>query len=60
MELIVETEIACPHCGENFPVQIDTSQPEQSIIEDCAVCCRPVSLAIHCSPGLIVDLEVIS
>jgi Cysteine-rich CPXCG len=59
MELIVETEITCPHCGESFPLEIDTSQPEQSLIEDCTVCCRPISLTIRCRPGVIVDLEIV-
>jgi hypothetical protein len=57
MELMVQTEIACPHCGESFPLQIDTSLPEQSIVEDCNVCCRPVALTIRCRPGEIVDLR---
>jgi hypothetical protein len=56
MELIVETEITCPHCGEVFPLQIDTSHPEQSLIEDCTVCCRPINLTIRCEPGVIVDV----
>lgn len=57
MEIIVQTEVPCPHCGEAFPIQVDTSQPEQSLIEDCAICCRPLSLTIRCRPGLIVDLS---
>jgi len=56
MESIVETEITCPHCGESFPLEVDTSQPEQSLIEDCSVCCRPITLTIRCRPGLIVDV----
>jgi Cysteine-rich CPXCG len=56
MHLIAETEIICPHCGEVFPIQIDTSQPEQILIEDCAVCCRPITLTIRCRPGAIVEL----
>jgi hypothetical protein len=56
MELISQTEITCPHCGEVFPIQVDTSQSEQTLIEDCAVCCRPITLAIHCRPGEVVDL----
>jgi hypothetical protein len=56
MELIVETEITCPHCGESFPLEIDTSQPEQSLIEDCTVCCRAINLTIRCRPGAVVDL----
>jgi len=53
MELSVETEITCPHCGETFPLQIDTSQAEQSFIEDCTVCCRPITLTVRCEPGAI-------
>ena len=58
MQLIVETEVTCPHCGEPFPLQIDTSQAEQTLIEDCAICCRPMDLTLRCEPGVIVDLNV--
>ncbi|HEY6071537.1 MAG TPA: CPXCG motif-containing cysteine-rich protein [Chthoniobacterales bacterium] len=56
MEFLIEANITCPHCGENFPLQIDTSQPEQTFIEDCTVCCRPINLTVHCEPGVVVDL----
>jgi len=59
MELIAETEITCPHCGGSFPLEIDTSQPEQSIIEDCTVCCRPITLTIRCRPGVVVNLVTV-
>lgn len=57
MELTVETEVACPHCGESFPLQVDTSQREQFLIEDCSVCCRPISLTIRCRPGEIESVS---
>ena len=56
MQFLVEIEITCPHCGEVFPLQIDTSQAEQTLIEDCTVCCRPIDLTIRCEPGEVVDL----
>jgi hypothetical protein len=56
MQLIVDTEITCPHCGEIFPLQIDTSQREQTLIEDCTVCCRPINLRIESEPGEVVDV----
>ncbi len=59
MELIVQTEIVCPHCGEFFPIQVDTCQATQSLIEDCAICCCPITLTIRCQPGAIVDLSVL-
>ncbi len=57
MELMLETDIACPHCGEAFPLLVDTSQNEQSLTEDCSVCCRPIELAITCRPGEILDVR---
>ncbi len=56
MQLIVEIEITCPHCGEVFPLQIDTSESEQSLIEDCSVCCRPINLTVRCQPGAVDSL----
>jgi cysteine-rich CPXCG protein len=56
VEFIAEAEITCPHCGEGFSLQIDTSQREQSLIEDCTVCCQPIHLTIRCEPGHILDL----
>jgi len=58
MELNVEVEVTCPHCGEVFPLQIDTSQGDQSLIEDCTVCCRPINLIIRSQPGEILELHV--
>ncbi|HEV3409278.1 MAG TPA: CPXCG motif-containing cysteine-rich protein [Chthoniobacterales bacterium] len=57
MRLIVEAEVVCPHCGESFPLAVDTSQPEQELIEDCSVCCRPINLTIVSQPGEILELR---
>jgi hypothetical protein len=43
--------------GESFPLQIDTSQSEQTLIEDCSVCRRPIALTIHCRPGEIQSVS---
>jgi hypothetical protein len=58
MQLIIETEITCPHCGEVFPLQIDTSQGSQAMVEDCTVCCRPISLTIESNPGNIREVII--
>ena len=39
--------ISCPYCGERFEISIDLSVEEQSYIEDCYVCCRPISLIVE-------------
>jgi len=37
-----EKRIGCPYCGENITIIVDESVPEQTYIEDCEVCCRPI------------------
>jgi transcription elongation factor Elf1 len=45
MELL-ERAIYCPYCGESQTVLIDTSEEEQTYIEDCQVCCRPIDFIV--------------
>jgi len=54
---LIETEIACPHCGESFPLLVDTTQSDQSLVEDCSVCCRPINLTIVCQPGEVIAVR---
>jgi hypothetical protein len=47
VSLYTETQrIVCPYCGETIEIVIDGSLEQQSYIEDCSVCCRPIELAI--------------
>lgn len=39
--------IDCPYCGEAVEILIDASIPSQSYIEDCQVCCRPITLSVE-------------
>ncbi len=36
----------CPYCGELIEMVVDLSEPQQSYIEDCFVCCRPISVSV--------------
>jgi len=58
MELLIEEEIVCPHCGEAFPLLIDTSLAQQTLVEDCSICCSPIQLQIEAQPGEITALDV--
>ncbi len=40
------TDIACPYCGEVITIFIDDSAGDQSYIEDCQVCCRPIDIRV--------------
>ena len=43
-------DIDCPYCGEHIQVVVDCSVDNQEYIEDCAVCCRPITLAVSIDP----------
>ncbi|PYL04089.1 MAG: CPXCG motif-containing cysteine-rich protein [Verrucomicrobia bacterium] len=56
MQPVVSVDITCPHCGETFSLEVDTSQSEQDLIADCSVCCRPINVTIRRRPGEVVAL----
>ena len=41
--------ITCPYCGEQIDLVIDCSVEQQEYIEDCSVCCQPITLSIDCT-----------
>jgi hypothetical protein len=43
--LPIET-VSCPYCGEPVDLVIDDSAGFQQYIEDCHVCCRPISVSV--------------
>lgn len=38
--------ISCPYCGEAIEILLDASAGEQNYIEDCQVCCRPITVSV--------------
>ncbi len=49
--------IQCPYCGEQIEVIVDCSDPSTEYIEDCSVCCRPITISVECSEGEILNIE---
>ena len=41
--------IHCPYCGEGYETVVDTSAGSQRYVEDCAVCCKPIEIAVSVS-----------
>lgn len=37
----------CPYCNETISVLFDLSTGDQQYIEDCEVCCRPMTVSIN-------------
>jgi hypothetical protein len=44
--MLSSTTIQCPYCGESIEILVDDSAGTQSYIEDCQVCCRPITIAV--------------
>ena len=44
MREVQEYGIRCPYCDEHITILVDLSVAEQSYIEDCEVCCRPMTI----------------
>ncbi len=44
--MLPSTHIQCPYCGESIQVLIDNDSAGDSYIEDCQVCCRPITMTI--------------
>lgn len=36
----------CPYCGESIELEVDCSAGNQEYVEDCTVCCRPLSVRV--------------
>jgi hypothetical protein len=55
---LVETRsITCPHCWQSIEITLDLSEPEQTYIEDCSVCCRPIVIRVSSADGEVLELE---
>ena len=39
-------EISCPYCGEVIEIVVDISIEDQTYVEDCQVCCRPITMHV--------------
>jgi len=41
-----EAFFRCPWCAETVSALVDLSAPDQVYVEDCEVCCRPMTLHV--------------
>ncbi|HCH58879.1 MAG TPA: CPXCG motif-containing cysteine-rich protein, partial [Gammaproteobacteria bacterium] len=46
MNELQQHSIDCPYCGEIIEIDVDCSESNQSYIEDCSVCCRPINITV--------------
>ena len=56
--MIEDYAAQCPYCGEPIVLELDLSAGSQVYVEDCAVCCRPMRVALQVAPdgSYVVDI----
>lgn len=57
MSVLQTAPLQCPYCGEPIEAVVDCSIEEQEYIEDCSVCCRPITIIVATADGEVVSLE---
>ncbi|HVK60203.1 MAG TPA: CPXCG motif-containing cysteine-rich protein [Bdellovibrionales bacterium] len=59
MELEIEQKFRCPYCHERISMLLDLSEDgDQTYIEDCEVCCKPIQLMYEVQNRELVFFEV--
>lgn len=54
---IVEHRFICPYCWESITMLLDLSVQDQSYVEDCEVCCNPISLHFRAEHDRILNFD---
>jgi len=54
---MIEHFFICPSCLQEVSMLIDPSISEQSYIEDCEVCCRPLQINVHIEESEVLTLH---
>ena len=57
MDRLEQETIVCPYCGESIDVLVDCSAGHQEYVEDCSVCCRPITIRVEIEEGDLVGVE---
>ncbi|VAW62782.1 hypothetical protein MNBD_GAMMA11-3153 [hydrothermal vent metagenome] len=59
-EGVYARQVQCPYCWEMIEVVIDDCGEDQQYIEDCQVCCRPISFHITVDEYTRTHVQVLS
>ncbi|MEE4186768.1 MAG: CPXCG motif-containing cysteine-rich protein [Gammaproteobacteria bacterium] len=55
--MLEEAQVACPYCWQPLTLLLDLSEPAQEYIEDCQVCCQPMSVRYTSCDGELLSVE---
>ncbi len=52
-----ETFFSCPYCFEQISMVFEVFHGNQSYIEDCEVCCRPIQITYSVEEEEVINLN---
>ena len=53
-------QACCPYCGEPLSLALDGSAGSQRYVEDCQVCCRPMTVVLDVDPDGEIHLRLLA
>jgi transcription elongation factor Elf1 len=53
----IEHCFTCPYCWQQISFVLDLSAGEQSYIEDCEVCCRPIAVRFESDGDEVIGFK---
>lgn len=52
-----EHYFTCPYCWEPISMLLDLSIEGQTFVEDCEVCCHPISITYRVDEGAVTEFS---
>ena len=53
--MLEEHFFQCPYCWQNISMLLDLTEGGQTYVEDCEICCRPISVSYEAEDGALVS-----
>jgi transcription elongation factor Elf1 len=53
----MEHFFTCPYCWQEISMVLDTSEPHQTYVEDCEVCCKPIEVEYTLQDETVAEFE---
>jgi hypothetical protein len=53
----MEYYFTCPYCWQEISMVLDASEPHQTYVEDCEVCCKPIEVEYTLQDDSVSEFE---
>jgi transcription elongation factor Elf1 len=57
MSGVLEHRFTCPYCWESITMLLDLSAENQSYVEDCEVCCNPITVSFQAVDDEVMEFS---